>query len=126
MTTPASPVLDQVFAALCRYAAAGDRCPQSQALLPGTAIWLQSAHTSALARAGKIRIEIFRLNWRVITILKGEHKGKSTAPDPSGGFPYLTVNANGTFRNGRRIDSERKAEDRRQGPSAPRKIGAEP
>ncbi len=121
---PTPQVLEDVFAWLAEYAARGERCPQVGTSRPGTKFPLTSAHTSALAHAGKIRVEIFRYNWRVITILVGEHKGKSTERDPNDGFPYLTVDARGTFRNGRQIAT--RLRDRGPEPSAPRKIGAGP
>lgn len=64
----------------------GARAPQSKPFGP-----LDSTETSALAKAGCIKIEIYAHNWRVITIMEGPHKGKHTQlPDPRG-RPYKVV-----------------------------------
>jgi hypothetical protein len=76
--------LERDFRLIAAAAIAGERCPQSYP--HGT---ISAACVTALVRAGRIRSEVYRGNWRVITILKGEHKGKSTAPYPDGGSPYL-------------------------------------
>lgn len=64
----------------------GERCPFNEALPAGG--------LSALARAGKIRIEVFRHNWRVVTILVGPHAGIKTMQDPYIGpnaKPYVVI-----------------------------------
>ncbi len=78
--------LADAFAVLEKAAAAGDRCPMAKT------DGLTSTLTSALARAGKIRIDVYAHNWRVVTILVGPHAGKSTlgAPNPHW-RPYLTI-----------------------------------
>ncbi len=80
--------LDREFGLLERAAAAGERCPQSGNFGP-----LKSHFTTALARAGRIRIEIYAHNWRVVTILDGPHRGKRTAETPykGTGRPYMTI-----------------------------------
>lgn len=86
-------VLDRNFALIEAAAANGDRCPQASPhgpIHPSTA-------PADLARAGRIRIEIFTLNWRVATVLEGPHKGKRTAACPHGGSgkPYKVITADG-------------------------------
>lgn len=78
-------VLDRegVFALLESAAINGDRCPQ------GTVI--SSRMVREIARDGLIRIEISGKNWRCVTLLKGQHAGKATAPDPDGHSPYRTI-----------------------------------
>lgn len=61
----------------------GERCPQDAPHGP-----LGRGAISELVRAGQIRSEVYSRNWRVVTILKGEHAGKSTAAPPWGGKPY--------------------------------------
>jgi hypothetical protein len=86
---------------LVEAAATGARCPQTDEGLP-------SEDVSALAREGKILVEISTKNWRRVTILFGEHKGKATAPNP---LPharvYLTIDTNGSLRNGTPMPSRR-------------------
>lgn len=77
---------DRTFELLQAAALRGERCPQSYPFGP-----LRSNITSALAKAGRIRIEIFKYNWRVVTLMEGPHKGKQTAPSPEGGQPYRTI-----------------------------------
>jgi hypothetical protein len=44
------------------------------------------------ARSGKIRIDVYPHNWRVVTIMTGPQAGKSTAPAPNKNWrPYLTI-----------------------------------
>lgn len=74
---------DGVLALIEQAAINGTRCPQ------GTVV---SSHmVRELAREGLIRIEISGKNWRRVTLLKGEHAGKSSAPDPEGRAPYRTI-----------------------------------
>jgi hypothetical protein len=76
----------EAFAMLERAAVSGARCPQSRTN------GLTSQLTSQLARAGHIRIDVYPQNWRVVTILKGPHAGKTTAPAPNKNWrPYLTI-----------------------------------
>lgn len=77
----------EAFELLQRCALAGERCPKSN-----TASGFTSILTSALARAGQIRIDIYPHNWRVVTIVVGPHRGKATAPCPNRAWkPYLTI-----------------------------------
>lgn len=107
--------LDGAFAILECAAIANERCPVSSGPDAGP---LKSYHISALAKAGRIFVEISSKNWRRITILTGPHKGKSTAPSPhKGNRVYQTVGVEGSRVNGRLTDHG--ASSRRQ-PSLPR------
>ena len=75
---------DAEFCELEAAAIAGKRCPQSWPHGP-----LRSGSVSALVELGRIRSEVYAKNWRVVTILEGPHKGKSTESPPSLGVPYL-------------------------------------
>lgn len=86
---PRPTLADQMytaFAVIERAAIEGRRCPEN--LTHG----VTSPAVTALARAGRIRIEIYFHNWRVVTILEGEHRGKTTAACPKkGAMPYRTI-----------------------------------
>lgn len=76
----------EAFAMLERAAASGARCPKA-----GTD-GLTSQLTGDLARAGRIRIDVYPHNWRVVTIMTGPNAGKSTEPAPNKKWrPYLTI-----------------------------------
>jgi hypothetical protein len=78
---------DAVFALVEASAARGDRCPTNADLPFGCKNALP-----ALAREGKIRIEVYSRNWRVVTILVGPHRGKKTKAPPVGvGEPYVVI-----------------------------------
>jgi len=64
----------------------GARAPQSAPFGP-----LDSGITASLAKAGRIKIEVFAHNWRVITIMKGCFRGEHTQRRPGGGKPYKIV-----------------------------------
>lgn len=79
-------MMEEAFALLENAAAHGERCPMNDQLPSGH--WIMPA----LARAGWIRTEIYTANFRVVTILRGEHAGKKTAPPPGPARrPYKTV-----------------------------------
>ena len=81
------PLFDRIVACALK----GERCPMNYPLGP-----INGPGLSALARAGHIRIEVFMHNWRVVTILSGEHAGKQTQSPPKGkgtGMPYRTIDA---------------------------------
>lgn len=85
----------RVFALLEAAAASGARCPQAFELGQGGA-----GQVSILAHSGKIKVEVFAKNWRVVTILEGSHKGKKTAPPPFKNHgPYLVLDSDGTHKN---------------------------
>jgi hypothetical protein len=77
---------DEVFDLMVLCAINNERCPFNDQLPPGA--------LSSLARAGKVRIEVFRHNWRIVTILEGPHAGKQTLRDPlleKGARPYVVI-----------------------------------
>lgn len=76
--------LEHDFRLLEEAAASGERCPMSNPHGP-----IHSDSIGRLVSAKRIRSEVYRHNWRVVIILDGPHKGKSTAAPPSGGSPYL-------------------------------------
>ncbi len=85
--------VEWAFIAIERAAVAGERCP-----LNGTHGVTKYA-VLALAKAGRIRIDIYAHNWRVVTILTGPNAGKTTAkPLLNTRHPYVTVTKEGTIR----------------------------
>lgn len=86
----------EAFSLLEKAAAFGRRCPKAGEQD------LTSTLTGALARAGKIRIDVYPHNWRVVTILEGPQAGKATAPPPNKDWrPYLTIGRHGSIHNRR-------------------------
>ena len=73
-------IQDEVFTLLVGAACRDERCPQMHPHGPLTA--QQNGAIADLARAGFVRLELYALNWRVIEIRAGEHKGKRTAKCP--------------------------------------------
>lgn len=113
--------LDKAFAILEACAVAGERCPITAG--PTAHRFLVSGHTSALAKSGRIFIEISGQNFRRITILTGTNKGRSTASNPdTGAHVWQTVGMEGTKINGRLFDHGAHS---RPKPSAPRLLSAE-
>jgi predicted carbohydrate-binding protein with CBM5 and CBM33 domain len=112
--------LDLAFARLEQIASKGERCPVTSG--PDADGSLASGQVSALAKAGKIFVEISSKNWRRVTILTGPYTGKSTAPNPHKGTRvYHTVGVEGSRVNGKLTDHG--ASSRRQ-PSTPRFLTA--
>lgn len=81
---------DELFAVLEECAVKGERCP--------TVDQLQYVHNipttyqpARLARQGRIRVEVWRLNWRVIEIMEGPNKGRRTQEAPTGTAPYKII-----------------------------------
>ena len=68
---------------------------------------LCSGLTSALFKEGKIRVEVFAHNWRVIEILTGPHAGKRTLAPPYkyATKPYLVLPASSVSRPDSRSDA---------------------
>lgn len=94
--------LDRAFSLLEEAAVAGIRCPQREQIT--------STIFSQLAREGLILVEVYMHNFRRITILAGEHKGKKTSDAPLDHKgrprkPYLVVSKDGTRRNGVLVDT---------------------
>lgn len=92
---------NKTFDVLAAYAVGRRRCPQRGEI--------DSAAVVGLAKAGRVRVEIFPRNWRVVEILDGPHKGKRTQEPPGGKTgaaraqrmrPYLVIDSSGTRRNG--------------------------
>jgi len=72
------------FQLLVDAAVKGERCPQSNPHGP-----IHAGSMTALWKAGMIKSEVYRHNYRVVTILSGEHAGKQTAPcSLKGARPY--------------------------------------
>ena len=93
--------LDKTFAVLVAAAVDGRRCPFSQ----GPEAAISSQAVSRLAKSGRIYVEISSRNWRQVTIMVGEHKGKATAPNPDrNAHVYQTIGAEGTKVNNRFVD----------------------
>ena len=76
--------LDRNFKLLEDAAVAGERCPQTHPHGP-----IDVNAITELVAAKRIRSEVYRSNYRVVTILAGPHKGKTTAPAAPGLTPYL-------------------------------------
>lgn len=100
--------LDQVFKMIEAVALAGGRCPQRQPY--GSLSGQESDALLMLAGAGRLRIDIYAHNWRVITICEGPHAGTKTALPPG----YSGQKSNRTFEKGYVRPSDRPR------PSAPR------
>jgi hypothetical protein len=82
--------LSRLFKHLEICAATGARCPQS--LPHGPLTKSQNQGIGVLARRGRIKVDIYAHNWRVVTMCDGPHFGKSTAMPPySCGGPYKTI-----------------------------------
>lgn len=80
--TQLSPAnLDKAFALLVECAVKGERCPITAG--PKAHPWLRADHIAVLKREERIKIGTCGNNWRVVTILTGEHAGKATAAAPS-------------------------------------------
>jgi hypothetical protein len=78
--------LDTAFAQIERAAIAGARCPTNHSKENPAGTLLGGA-TAALLKEGKIRVEVYAHNWRVIEILDGPNAGKRTQPPP---YKYAT------------------------------------
>lgn len=79
---------DAAFDKIVASAVANERCPQNDKI--------PAAAFSALAREGRIRVRVYRKNYRVVDILVGPHAGAQTkdAPDRRRGEkPYKVVDA---------------------------------
>jgi hypothetical protein len=91
---------DRVFALLEAAARAGHRCPTN----PELAAFLSShgdpiAPSSVpkiigrLVKGGRIIVRIYGHNWRDVVIQTGRHASKTTMAPPSGGQPYIVIDA---------------------------------
>ena len=90
-----SEAQEKLFELLVQKAVANERCPTNQWLADNGYGYPKNS-IAALARLGYVRIAVYSKNWRVVTILVGEHKGKTTTSPPIGsGTPYRTIDSNG-------------------------------
>lgn len=120
MNSTSPSALDRAFALIEQCVLRGERCPITNG--PSQHAFLRNAHTSALAQAGRIFIEISTGNFRRVTLLTGEHAGKATAANPNPhARVFKTIGAEGTKTNGRLED---RGSSRRPQPSAPRFLTA--
>lgn len=86
---PLNPSVSLALKIIESAAVAGERAPLTKR--PGITVGaLDQAHTSRLIADGYIRVDVYSKNYRVITLLKGEHAGKSTRLPGHGGKPYAT------------------------------------
>lgn len=87
--SPSSNMLAKVFVMINAVALNGERCPQ---LHPhGSLTTEQNRTLLVLARSGKLRVEIFMHNWRVVTICDGPNRGKHTMLPPTAKHPYRVI-----------------------------------
>lgn len=112
--------LDDAFATLVVAAIAGQRCPV--AAREGV-LGLPSGVTGKLARDGKIKVEVYAKNYRVVEILVGPHAGKRTKAPPSIDWkPYRVIDK--SMVSGQPREQERKfveiIEPRPRSDAAPR------
>lgn len=77
--------LDQVFKIIEARAVDGARCPEN-----GT-FGITHGVIPALARCGRIRVEISGRNFRRVHILTGPNTGYATAADPTGAKPWKII-----------------------------------
>ena len=97
MTTITQAALERAFKVLEAAAVAGERCPCTVG--PNAMRAIGPGYVGALARAGRIRVEISSRNWRRVTLLTGPHAGKSTAPNPDPkARPYQIIDTGGPRR----------------------------
>lgn len=111
---------DAAFRQIVEAAKAGWRAPQ----LEDFDIKNVPQALRELTQRGEIRIELYALNWRVIEILTGEHKGLRTAERPGRrSKPWKVIDANGThdFAQNKPIAGR----PRKGQPSAPRLLRAD-
>lgn len=108
------PKYGAAFARLEQCAEGRDRCPQNDQI--------PSAAFSALARAGRIKVMVFRKNYRVVEILVGPQAGKRTADATDrriGEVPYMVIDANSPTR---RKDIPKKNRQEPWKPGTPRHV----
>jgi hypothetical protein len=74
--------LEFVFNTVVDAAVAGDRCPTSDFFTNQHRINYSTQYFAALARDGRIRIEVTARNWRTVWICEGLHRGRHTMLPP--------------------------------------------
>jgi hypothetical protein len=84
-------MLDRIFTMLVGIACRGERAPQLQP--HGVLTVAENNAILEMARAGRLRVEIFAHNWRVVTICEGQYRGRHTqlSPYKGGGEPYRVI-----------------------------------
>ena len=83
--------IQEGFAAIERAALKDERCPTNISM-ENPAGTLRSGITTALVKEGKIRIEVYAQNYRVIEILTGPNAGKRTKAPPNKAWkPYRVL-----------------------------------
>lgn len=87
--------IDRTLQVIIQSALANERCPAN-----AYGVSIESAALTRLAKTGWLKIEYSSNNFRRVYILKGEHAGKATAPDPTGNPVYLTLDKDGPKRSG--------------------------
>lgn len=106
--------IERAFQIIEGVAARGERCPTNDQFTPAGVL-------GVLAREGRIRIAVYAHNFRVVTILVGPHKGKTTMRQSSSGPPYVVIDKGG--RHGTRYGTHASRAERLAGrnePSPPR------
>lgn len=79
-------VAEAVFEQIAAAARIGARAPQRDELPPGASYGLRT-----LVEQGRIRIEIYALNYRVFEIRKGDLKGMRTQAPPKQAPPWKVI-----------------------------------
>jgi hypothetical protein len=116
--------LEKVYELVERAAIRGERCPQNDELAAVATSGPELLR--ALAKAGRLRIEVSGRNWRTVTILAGPHAGKRTQRDPMGGrHPHITIDGSGTHKVGKWSMPVTRPTSPKQEPSAPRLLTRE-
>lgn len=83
--------IEQGFRLIEAAALAGERCP-TNATMDNPAGTLPAGVSAALLKAGRIRIEVYPHNWRVIELVGGPNAGKRTASPPNKNWkPYRVL-----------------------------------
>lgn len=88
------PDINTTLALIISAARSGLRCPGQKVRE------MYSPNVGRLAREGMIRNEIFGRNYRVITILKGEHAGAHTARHSDCKPPWMIIDTRGNHTHG--------------------------
>lgn len=95
MSPPKPATLDAVFALLVECAVAKKRCPQNATISDhvaglGLTHGSSTVLTTPLAEQGRIYVEVYTHNWRVVEIRQGPHTGARTEECPhKNNGPYL-------------------------------------
>lgn len=91
---------DRVFALLETAAREGHRCPTNPELAAALSSQGDPIASSSvpkiigrLVRGGRIIVRVYGHNWRDVVIQSGRHAGKTTMAPPSGGEPYIVIDA---------------------------------